>query len=56
MLVTPLVDGMNLVAEEYVAVQRARGSTGVLLLSELIRAAAELKDSLRSVSRPGPTR
>jgi trehalose 6-phosphate synthase/phosphatase len=46
MLVTPLVDGMNLVAKEYVGVQHARGSSGVLLLSEFTGAAAELKDAL----------
>jgi trehalose 6-phosphate synthase len=46
MLVTPLVDGMNLVAKEYVAVQHARESSGVLLLSEFTGAAAELKDAL----------
>lgn len=44
MLVTPLRDGMNLVAKEYVAV---RGDdTGVLVLSELTGAAAELVEAL----------
>lgn len=46
MLVTPLVDGMNLVAKEYVAVQSARGCFGVLLLSEFTGAAVELKDAV----------
>jgi trehalose 6-phosphate synthase/phosphatase len=39
-LVTPLVDGMNLVAKEYVACQRAE--PGVLVLSEFAGAAEEL--------------
>jgi trehalose 6-phosphate synthase len=46
MLVTPLVDGMNLVAKEYVAVQDARGTCGALLLSEFTGAAIELKDAV----------
>ena len=46
MLVTPLVDGMNLVAKEYVAVQHARRCAGVLLLSEFTGAAVELKDAM----------
>ena len=46
MLVTPLVDGMNLVAKEYVAVQSARDGDGVLLLSEFTGAAVELKDAV----------
>ncbi|MEX2291249.1 MAG: trehalose-6-phosphate synthase [Mycobacteriales bacterium] len=46
MLVTPLVDGMNLVAKEYVAVQSARGCSGLLLLSEFTGAAVELKDAI----------
>ena len=45
MLVTPLRDGMNLVAKEFVA---ARGDeTGVLVLSEFAGAAAELGDAIR---------
>ena len=44
MLVTPLRDGMNLVAKEFVA-SRADGR-GVLLLSELCGAAAELTDAV----------
>jgi trehalose 6-phosphate synthase len=44
MLVTPLRDGMNLVAKEYVAC-RTNGD-GVLVLSEFAGAAIELKDSV----------
>jgi trehalose 6-phosphate synthase len=40
MLVTPLRDGMNLVAKEYVACRRDLG--GALVLSEFAGAAAEL--------------
>lgn len=43
-LVTPLRDGMNLVAKEYVAAKR--DSPGVLILSEMAGAATELKDAL----------
>jgi trehalose 6-phosphate synthase len=43
MVVTPLRDGMNLVAKEYVAA-RADGS-GALVLSEFAGAAAELEDA-----------
>ena len=39
-LVTPLVDGMNLVAKEFIACQR--DATGVLVLSEFAGAAEEL--------------
>ena len=46
MLVTPLVDGMNLVAKEYVAVQVATGANGTLLLSEFTGAANELRDAV----------
>ncbi len=42
--VTPLLDGMNLVAKEYVACQR--GGAGVLLLSEFAGAAAEMGEAL----------
>jgi trehalose 6-phosphate synthase/phosphatase len=42
--VTPLRDGMNLVAKEYVACQR--GGEGVLLLSEFAGAAAEMGEAL----------
>lgn len=43
-LVTPLRDGMNLVAKEYVAAKR--DNSGVLILSEMAGAAAELKEAL----------
>ncbi len=45
MLVTPLRDGMNLVAKEYVACQQ-EDSAGVLILSELSGAAEELFSAL----------
>jgi trehalose 6-phosphate synthase len=44
-LVTPLRDGMNLVAKEYVAAQDA-SDPGVLVLSRFAGAAAECKDAL----------
>jgi trehalose 6-phosphate synthase len=44
MLVTPLRDGMNLVAKEYVACRT--DDTGVLVLSEFAGAAIELQDAL----------
>ncbi len=44
MLVTPLRDGMNLVAKEYVACRHDNG--GVLVLSEFAGAALELKEAL----------
>ncbi|MCW2638421.1 MAG: otsA [Dactylosporangium sp.] len=43
MLVTPLRDGMNLVAKEYVAART--DNTGALVLSEFTGAAAELSDA-----------
>lgn len=43
-LVTPLRDGMNLVAKEYVATKR--NNTGVLILSEMAGASVELHDAL----------
>lgn len=43
-LVTPLRDGMNLVAKEYVAAKRDR--PGTLILSEMAGAAHELRDAL----------
>ncbi len=43
--VTPLRDGMNLVAKEYVAAQN-EANPGVLLLSRFAGAAVELKDAL----------
>jgi trehalose 6-phosphate synthase len=42
LLVTPLIDGMNLVCKEYVTVQDARGGSGLLVLSEFTGAAVEL--------------
>src|SRR5690606_40414042 len=42
-LVTPLRDGMNLVAKEYVAAQPAN-DPGVLVLSEFAGAAAEMQE------------
>ncbi|WP_427870357.1 bifunctional alpha,alpha-trehalose-phosphate synthase (UDP-forming)/trehalose-phosphatase [Leucobacter luti] len=44
LLVTPLRDGMNLVAKEFVASQDE--SAGVVVLSEFAGAAAELRDAL----------
>jgi trehalose 6-phosphate synthase/phosphatase len=43
-LVTPLRDGMNLVAKEYVATRR--DGTGVLILSEMAGAAKELPEAI----------
>jgi trehalose 6-phosphate synthase/phosphatase len=43
-LVTPVRDGMNLVAKEYIAVKR--DEPGMLILSEMAGAAAELKQSI----------
>ncbi len=45
-LVTPLQDGMNLVAKEYVTVQAATEGTGVLVLSEFAGAVEELPEAL----------
>ena len=44
MLVTPLRDGMNLVAKEYIATRH--DGTGVLVLSEFAGAARELRRAL----------
>jgi trehalose-6-phosphate synthase len=46
MWITPLRDGLNLVAKEYVATQGLCGGHGVLVLSEFAGAAAELKGAL----------
>jgi trehalose-6-phosphate synthase len=46
MWVTPLRDGMNLVAKEFVATHGLCGGAGVLLLSEFAGAAAELQGAL----------
>jgi glucosylglycerol-phosphate synthase len=43
-LVTPLRDGLNLVAKEYIATKRGLG--GVLVLSEFTGAAVELQDAV----------
>jgi trehalose 6-phosphate synthase len=45
-LVTPLADGMNLVAKEFVVAQGAAGGAGVLVLSEFAGAAAQLREAL----------
>ncbi|HWG54950.1 MAG TPA: trehalose-6-phosphate synthase [Gaiellaceae bacterium] len=45
-LVTPLQDGMNLVAKEFVTVQAAAACDGVLVLSEFTGAAEELREAL----------
>ena len=44
-LVTPLADGMNLVAKEFVTAQAAGGGAGALVLSEFTGAAVELRDA-----------
>ncbi|HEX4095453.1 MAG TPA: trehalose-6-phosphate synthase, partial [Caulobacteraceae bacterium] len=44
-LVTPLRDGMNLVAKEYVAAQNPK-DPGVLILSQFAGAAAQMKEAL----------
>ncbi len=46
MWITPLRDGLNLVAKEYSAVQGLTDGSGVLVLSEFAGAAAELKGAL----------
>jgi trehalose 6-phosphate synthase len=46
-LVTPLADGMNLVAKEFVVAQAAGDGAGALVLSEFTGAAVELRDALR---------
>ena len=46
LLVTPLIDGMNLVAKEYVTVQDAHGGSGLLILSEFTGAAVELPQAV----------
>jgi trehalose-6-phosphate synthase len=44
--ITPLRDGLNLVAKEYVACRKATGRPGVLVLSEFAGAAVELHGAL----------
>ncbi|MEP6906510.1 MAG: glucosylglycerol-phosphate synthase [Pseudoxanthomonas sp.] len=46
MWITPLRDGLNLVAKEFIATQGHTGGKGVLVLSEFAGAAAELKGAL----------
>jgi trehalose-6-phosphate synthase len=46
MWITPLRDGLNLVAKEYVATQGMVDGAGVLVLSEFAGAAAELRGAL----------
>lgn len=46
MWITPLRDGLNLVAKEYVATQGLTDGSGVLVLSEFAGAAAELHGAL----------
>jgi trehalose 6-phosphate synthase len=46
LLVTPLIDGMNLVCKEYVTVQQARGADGTLVLSEFTGAAVEMPQAV----------
>ena len=45
MLVTPLADGMNLVAKEYIAARTS--DDGLLVLSEFAGAAAELEEAIQ---------
>lgn len=44
--ITPLRDGLNLVAKEFVATKKATGTSGVLILSEFAGAAVELHGAL----------
>ena len=44
--ITPLRDGLNLVAKEFVAAKKATGASGVLILSEFAGAAVELHGAL----------
>ncbi len=46
MWITPLRDGLNLVAKEFIATHGIEGSNGVLVLSEFAGAAAELKGAV----------
>jgi trehalose 6-phosphate synthase/phosphatase len=45
-LITPLRDGMNLVAKEFVAANAQRARQGVLILSEMAGAAKELSEAI----------
>lgn len=44
--ITPLRDGLNLVAKEFIAAKKAAGGSGVLILSEFAGAAVELHGAL----------
>jgi glucosylglycerol-phosphate synthase len=44
--ITPLRDGLNLVAKEFIATKKATNTTGVLILSEFAGAAVELHGAL----------
>jgi glucosylglycerol-phosphate synthase len=46
--ITPLRDGLNLVAKEYVAAKAHHGSSGVLVLSEFAGVAVEMHGALRT--------
>jgi trehalose 6-phosphate synthase len=46
LVVTPLIDGMNLVCKEYVTVQHTLGRNGALVLSEFTGAAVELNQAV----------
>ncbi|ARN56708.1 bifunctional alpha,alpha-trehalose-phosphate synthase (UDP-forming)/trehalose-phosphatase [Sedimentisphaera salicampi] len=45
-LITPLRDGMNLVAKEFIAAQKNKEHQAVLILSEMAGAASELSESI----------
>ena len=45
-LITPLRDGMNLVAKEFVATQNQKAEQGILVLSEMAGAACELSEAI----------
>jgi trehalose 6-phosphate synthase/phosphatase len=45
-LITPLRDGMNLIAKEFVACQQDKHHPGVLILSEMAGAASELVEAI----------
>lgn len=45
-LITPLRDGMNLVAKEFIATQDGKEKQGILILSEMAGAACELSEAI----------
>jgi trehalose 6-phosphate synthase/phosphatase len=45
-LITPLRDGMNLIAKEFVAAQHHKQEQGILILSEMAGAASELSEAI----------